>query len=206
MVSHQLPGTISTLAALPSTAAWQHLGLRDGFEVAHFATSNSDGSTRIWGNSLATEGVTSYAVTYRIVVDEKWNTREATIETRTRDSVWTTQLARNELGSWSVNVQDRPDLLGCIDIDLEASVVTNTLPIHRLTASPGHDEVDAVYVRASEPLIEVLPQTYAIPAITTPTFSCDYTAPRFEFAAKILYDHAGLVLEYPDLATRIPRS
>ncbi len=134
------------LLHLPATAAWRHRGLRDGFEIAHFATDASNGTTRIWGNSIAVEGAAGYAVTYSVSVDESWRTLAASIETRTRDATWRTDLARAEDGTWWVDGQVRPDLAECTDIDLEASVVTNTIPIHRLSPAPGVHEVSAVYI------------------------------------------------------------
>ena len=135
------------LHELPETAAWRHRGLRDGFEVADFASNPADGTTRIWGSSVAVEGSASYAVSYRVIVDEQWATREATVQTQIRDATWSTDFARDENGTWFVDGEVRPDLAACVDIDLEASVVTNTIPVHRLWAEPGSHEVRAVYVR-----------------------------------------------------------
>lgn len=191
------------LAALPATAAWRHLGLRTGFEIAHFATSTRDGMTRLWGNSLIVEDGVGYAVTYSVSVDENWKTCEATIETHTRESTRTTQLLRDERGSWTVDGRTRPDLAGCIDIDLEASVVTNTLPIHRLGENSGVHALKAMYVR-SDCTVDVLDQTYDIPAIDSNRFHCAYTAPRFDFTADLHYDETGLILDYPGLALREP--
>lgn len=191
------------LAALPATAAWRHLGLRAGFEIAHFATSTRDGMTRLWGNSLIVEDGVGYAVTYSVSVDENWKTCEATIETHTRESTRTTQLLRDERGSWTVDGRARPDLAGCIDIDLEASVVTNTLPIHRLGENSGVHALKAMYVR-SDCTVDVLDQTYDIPAIDSNRFHCAYTAPRFDFTADLHYDETGLILDYPGLALREP--
>ncbi|WP_338887281.1 putative glycolipid-binding domain-containing protein [Rhodococcus sovatensis] len=193
----------SRLAALPATAAWRHLGLRAGFEIAHFSTSNRDGMTRLWGNSLIVEDGVGYAVTYSVSVDENWKTREATIETHTRVATRTTQLLRDEGGGWTVDGRARPDLAGCIDIDLEASLVTNTLPIHRLVENPGTYAVKAAYVQL-DCTAGVLDQTYDIPVIGASRFSCAYTAPRFDFTADLHYDETGLILDYPGLATREP--
>ncbi|MGB7240200.1 MAG: putative glycolipid-binding domain-containing protein [Rhodococcus sp. (in: high G+C Gram-positive bacteria)] len=189
------------LAALPATAAWRHLGLRAGFEIAHFAPSTRDGTTRLWGNSLIVEDGVGYAVTYSVSVDENWKTREATIETHTREATRTTQLLRDEGGSWTVDGRARSDLAGCIDIDLEASLVTNTLPIHRLVENPGMHAVKAAYVQ-SDCTVGVLDQTYDIPVIGASRFSCAYTAPRFDFTAELYYDETGLILDYPGLAVR----
>ena len=191
------------LHELPETAAWRHRGLRDGFEVAYFASNPADGTTRIWGSSVAVEGSASYAVSYRVIVDEQWATREATVQTQIRDATWSTDFARDENGTWFVDGEVRPDLAACADIDLEASVVTNTIPVHRLWAEPGSHEVRAVYVRATANVVEVLDQRYDIPATVTSPFSLGYTAPQFDFSADLRYDASGLIVEYPELAVRI---
>ncbi|OZD01744.1 hypothetical protein CH275_18230 [Rhodococcus sp. 06-235-1A] len=191
------------LLHLPATAAWRHRGLRDGFEVAYFARGSADGTTRIWGNSVVVEGTTSYAVSYRVVVDKHWETREASIETRTRGTTWIMELVRDEHGTWFVDGEERADLSACTDIDLEASIVTNTIPVHRLSAIPGTHEVQAVYVRATERRVEVLDQAYSFPVISASSFACAYTAPQFEYSANLRYDASGLIVEYPDLATRV---
>ncbi|OZF39755.1 hypothetical protein CH294_05865 [Rhodococcus sp. 14-2483-1-1] len=191
------------LLELPATAAWRHCGLRDGFEVAYFATGSAEGTTQIWGSSVAVEGTASYTVSYRVVVDENWKTREASIETRTRGATWVMELVRDEHGTWFVDGEERADLSACTDIDLEASVVTNTIPVHRLSAISGPHEVRAVYVRATERRVEVLDQTYSFPMVGASSFACAYTAPQFEYSADLRYDASGLIVEYPDLATRV---
>ena len=193
------------LRELPASAAWRHRGLRDGFEVAHFATSPGSGATRIWGNTVATEGSTSFAVTYLVVVDEHWNTREASIETRTRDRTWRTHLVCDGHGTWTVDGVVRPELSACTDVDLEASVVTNTIPVHRLSAACGTHNVSAVYVRATEPEVEVLEQTYFFASSGSESFTCAYTAPQFDYSANLYYDASGLIVDYPDLAIRTDR-
>ena len=53
-------------------------------------------------------------------------------------------------GHWQENGKDRPDLHGCIDIDIQATPFTNTLPIRRLGLKTGESTGDppVLYHRA----------------------------------------------------------
>ena len=65
-------------------------------------------------------------------------------------------------GHWRVNGVAVEELDGCLDIDLEASACTNTLPIHRLGLGVGQTaDAPAVYVRAVDLAVERLEQRYA---------------------------------------------
>ncbi|WP_040524977.1 putative glycolipid-binding domain-containing protein [Gordonia effusa] len=183
-------------------AAWRHVGLRDGFEVAHFE-SGRDGMTHLWGQTVAVEVGVGLSATYDIIVDERWHVRSADIEAKLRDESWTLAVRSDGDGRWTVDGTLRPDLNGCVDIDLEASAVTNTFPVHRIPTSAGVQHIPAVYVSATTPTIGILDQTYAFSGSDTDGAEYDYTALSFDFAATLRYDRAGLVLDYPGLATRV---
>ena len=64
-------------------------------------------------------------------------------------------------GTWTVGGEPAPHLDGCLDVDLEASVVTNALPVHRLKLLPGSAaSTPAAYVRAPDLTVERLEQRY----------------------------------------------
>jgi hypothetical protein len=72
--------------------------------------------------------------------------------------------------------------------------------MHRQDPSPA--AAPAVYVRAVGLAAERLEQTHAR---TTGEATCqryDYTAPAFGYASRLVYDQAGLVLDYPEIAVR----
>ena len=88
-----------------------------------------------------------------------------------------------------------------VDVDLEASAVTNTLPIHREalgreTASP------AAYARL-DLTVELLDQWYGPAEALGGELRVPYRAPRFGADVDLTLDPAGLVLDYPGLVTRI---
>ena len=111
-------------------------------------------------------------------------------------------------GGWTVVGQPAPQLRGCLDLDLEASALTNAFPMHRLALAVGDRTVTsaayvrAVYVRAPNLTVDRLEQTYARSEDDGERHTYDYSAPDFDFACTLSYDRTGLVLTYPGLAVR----
>jgi hypothetical protein len=60
----------------------------------------------------------------------------------------------------------------------------------------------AAYVRALNPAVERLDQTYARIADEAGRQQYDYAAPAFDFSCRLCYDEGGLVLDYPGIAVR----
>jgi hypothetical protein len=89
---------------------------------------------------------------------------------------------------------------GCLDVDLEASAMTNTLPIHRFGTEDNlvHD-APAAYVRVSNLVVERLEQRY----VRRASGIYDYEAPAFDFGCQLRYDSSGLVVDYPGIAVRV---
>ena len=64
-------------------------------------------------------------------------------------------------------------------------------------------DAPAVYVRALDLRVERLEQEYLRIADDGDRRRFDYRSPGFDFACELVYDAAGLVLEYPGIATRV---
>jgi uncharacterized protein len=118
-----------------ATACWQHLEARSGFEVAYFR-GLQDGWT-VDGTTAAVEDTQTWIVTYGIRLDAAWATRNARITARTAAGLRETLLEADGTGRWLIDGDPAPHLDGCLDVDLESSAMTNTLPIHRLGLPPG---------------------------------------------------------------------
>ncbi len=210
MVSPPVPPTITVASGtvagvpflpVPATAAWRHVEARSGFEVAYFDVS-SDGCD-IRGTTTAVEDGRTWIVDYRIDVDATWKTRRARVEGRSAAGSMSTVLEADRSGRWLVDGVAAPHLDGCLDLDLESSAMTNTLPVHRLALPEGATaEAPAAYVRALDLSVERLDQTYARVTDENSHQHYDYAAPVFDFAARLVYDESGLVLDYPGIAAR----
>jgi uncharacterized protein len=186
---------------LPSTACWQHQEARSGFEVAYFQASESGWA--IDGTTAAVEDGQTWVVAYRIELDAAWLTRRAHIRARTVSGSRETRLESDGAGHWLINGTSAPHLDGCLDVDLESSAMTNTLPVHRLDLPAGAQaDAPAAYVRALDLTVDRLEQTYLRIADQGTHRRYSYSAPAFGFTSCLVYDENGLVIDYPGIAVR----
>ncbi|HEU5001164.1 MAG TPA: putative glycolipid-binding domain-containing protein [Actinomycetota bacterium] len=186
----------------PATAAWRHFGARDGFECL-FVLRDGAG-LRLHGSTAAVEAGEAWIVAYALVVDERWHTRSARVWGRSRAGERAVALESDGAGHWHVDGVPAPHLDGCLDIDLESSACTNTLPVHRLGLQVGQGaEAPAAYVRAADLAVGRLEQRYVRMPDDGAVRPYDYTAPAFEFSCRLVFDEAGLVVDYPGIAERV---
>ena len=77
------------------------------------------------------------------------------------------------------------------------------LPVRRMGLPvSGRAAAPAAYVRAAGLAVQRLEQTYARITDEAACQRYDYAAPAFGFAARLVYDKSGLVLDYPGIAVR----
>jgi len=139
------------------------------------------------------------SVRYGILCDAGWHTTAVHIAQRATAPEQGLHLTRTD-GEWRTNGVRRPELAGCIDVDLEITPATNTLPIRRLDLSPGtRVDVVAAWVRFPSLEIERLDQTYARIGANRYVYSSG------DFKAELTVDDLGLVVNYEDAWTRISR-
>ena len=118
-----------------------------------------------------------------------------------------TRLDADGSGHWEIDGSSVPELDGCLDVDLESSACTNTIPVHRLKLRVGQSvEAPAAYVRALDLRVERLEQNYM--RVDDDGDDGDrhryrYRSPAFGFEARLVYDASGLVLDYPGIASRV---
>ena len=190
-----------TFATFPAAACWRHRGARSGFEVAYFRAAA--GGWSIDGTTTAVEDGQIWIVSYRIRLDAAWLTREARVTARTAAGLRQSALTADGAGRWRVDGRPAPQLDGCLDIDLESSALTNTLPVHRLAMATGaRAETPAAYVRAVGLRTERLDQSYTRLPDESGQQRYRYAAPAFGFTCTLGYDESGLVLDYPGIAER----
>jgi uncharacterized protein len=183
---------------LPPSAAWRHRDARDGFEVVFPWTD--PGGHHLEGATTATEDGDAWAVHYAIDVDRGWRTRSAHVLAWSARGRRELRLETDGQGEWRVGGKPAPELAGCLDVDLESSVVTNTLPVHRLRLELGGGaDAPAAFVRALGLDVERLEQRY----VRTGDRVYEYVAPRFDYAGRLEYDVHGLLLDYPGIAERV---
>jgi hypothetical protein len=186
---------------LPPTAAWLHREARSGFEVVYFEPA--DNGRLLTGCTAAVEDGQTWIVRYEIHLDPTWRTRTALVTGRSASGSVELQLDTDGHGHWLVNGNAASNLDGCLDIDLESSAMTNALPVHRLALPVGgRASAPAAYVRAAELAVERLEQEYVRIADDGSGQRYEYAAPAFDFECRLVYDRAGLLLDYPGIAVR----
>ncbi len=186
----------------PAVAAWRHRDARDGFEVLRIDASGL--GVRLKGTTCAVEAGAAWVVDYDIELDSGWVTRAAQVDVRSDLGQFAVRLTADGLGHWQVDGRDAPWLDGCLDVDLESSAATNTMPVHRLALPQGaRAAAPAAYVRAEDAAVERLEQTYARIGDEGDRRRYDYASPAFDTYEVLVFDRHGLALDYPGLAERI---
>jgi uncharacterized protein len=186
---------------LPAFAGWRHRGARDGFEVV-FLRPDPEGH-RLEGHCTGAEAGQAWATEYSITVDAGWVTRRVDVRTRSASGNRHVRLDSSGSGEWLVDGSPAPQLHGCVDVDLEASVFTNALPVHRLRLGvDAAADVPAAFVRTFDLRVERLDQRYHRVEDEDGQQRYDYAAPRFDYTGRLRYDSSGLLLEYPGIAER----
>jgi hypothetical protein len=192
----------TSFGRLPPAAAWRHQYARDGFEVVFLETSGAGHWLR--GCTSAVEDGGPWVVHYEIGLDDAWRTTAAHLGGRSPSGAPEVWLEVDGSGHWRVDDVAAPHLDGCLDVDLESSACTNTLPIHRLRLAVGEAaDAPAAYVRAPGLDVERLEQRYTRIEDEGDRQRFDYTAPVFDYEGRLVYDAAGLVLDYPGIAVRV---
>ena len=155
------------------------------------------------GTTAALEDARTWVVTYTIRLDAIWVTRSAWIMAKTVSGSRETLLQADGSGHWLINGVPAPHLDGCLDVDLESSAMTNTLPVHRLgLLERAQADAPAAYVRALDQGVDRLEQTYRRIADKAARQRYDYSAAAFGFTSRLVYDESGLVVDYPGIARR----
>jgi hypothetical protein len=171
---------------------------------------------------MAEEGLAS--VEYELRCDAGFRVAALTISVSKSGGGARLVLAADGDGHWQANDHARPDLDGCIDLDINCTPLTNTLPIRRLDWSAGqaHD-LDVVYISVPDLGVRRVRQRYTLlargagvepDAGEKPNAGVEADAGeepgqrvfRYEsgsFRADLRVDGHGLVLDYPGIWERI---
>jgi hypothetical protein len=131
------------------------------------------------------------AANYSIRTDLGWRTREAQVESLLNGRHAEVRLQVRQ-GRWFVNGKAREDLTGCVDVDLGASPVTNTLPIKRTGLSVG-EKVDLTAAWVRFPALDVVPLRQSYERLRPSRYI--YRSSN-GFKAELITDGFGLVKKY----------
>jgi uncharacterized protein len=117
--------------------------------MERFIVGASGEGFELSGLILQSHEESPYVVRYAIEVDAAWRTRK--VEVGLEDGGERRLSLRVDAeGNWSHDGQRLEQLAGCIDVDLEWSPSTNTLPIRRLALAEGDTKSVAAVATSGE--------------------------------------------------------
>lgn len=137
-----------------TTVLWRRL---DGVGLERCTFRERPAGADVTGTALLELRGKPAEVHWTIEVDEKWVTRRADVELDLAGTTRVRRLTSDGNGAWQLDGKDRPDLDGCLDVDLEVTPATNTMPIRRVG---GSAEVDAAWVQFPSLDVSRLSQRY----------------------------------------------
>ncbi len=145
---------------------------------------------------------------YRLTADSAWRARSLDLVVQTggpapREAALA--LTGDGKGCWRVNGTRAPALDGCLDIDIQLTPFTNTLPIRRLDLAAGEiADLRAVYVPLPDPAPVPAEQSYAcLRPLGLSGGLYRYESRASGFSADLPVDSGGFVVDYPDSFRRI---
>jgi len=106
------------------------------------------------------------------------------------------QIKTDLTGLWWLNEVEQPDVMGCIDVDLNFSPSTNLISIRRLNLAVGEAaEVKAAWLRFPSFKLEPLPQKYH----RLGENAYRYESADGQFVADLKVNRSGFVADYPGI-------
>jgi hypothetical protein len=173
--------------------------------LEHVIVSADESAWRAHGRVIVAEEQLA-SIEYELECDAGFRISGLTISVTQSAGRTSLVLAPGGDGHWDANGQARPDLDGCIDLDINCTPLTNTLPIRRLDWSPGQArDLDIAYVSVPDLVVSRARQRYTLLGRD----AGDGLGPsvfRYEsgsFRADLPVDRHGLVLDYPGIWARV---
>ncbi len=158
--------------------------------MEHLIATATDRAFELSGLILQAHEDVPYVARYVIQVDESWRTRGVEVELQDGGRLRATLTTDGE-GHWSRDSEYLADLDNCLDVDLEWSPSTNTLPIRRLALAVGESkDVSAAWIRFPSLEVQRLDQTYER------LEDRRYRYRSENFTAVLAVDEDGIVLQY----------
>jgi uncharacterized protein len=146
-------------------------------------------------------------VSYELRCDTEWRVRELRMAGESEQAgTHSLHLLADGSGGWKDD-KDQPfaALLGCIDVDIMLTPLTNTLPVRRLALTPGESrKISVVYISAPDLGIRPFAQRYTrLDDAEDGRQRYRYESIDSGFTAVLPVDDDGFVVEYPAIWRRV---
>ncbi|HEV7276427.1 MAG TPA: putative glycolipid-binding domain-containing protein [Devosiaceae bacterium] len=170
----------------------------DGPGQEHCEVTETPEAITVRSVVIGEQGGYAYGARYELRLDPDWTFRTLRLE-RTDGAV--VVLQSDGRGHWTDGENHHlAELEGCIDIDIAATPLTNTLPIRRCRLVHGEPRQ---FRMAWLPLDTVQPQPDEQIYTRLDDRHCRYLAADGSFEAVLEIDEEGFVVHYPGLFERL---
>jgi uncharacterized protein len=143
-------------------------------------------------------------VDYRIECDTSWRFIRLDVTVTKAAGRSRMSLSVDDEGHWYRDDIALPGLEGCVDIDIDRSPLTNTLPIRRLTWLPGAaQDLDVAYVSFPDLGVRPVRQRYTLLSGGDAAGEAMYRYESGDYRADLPVDADSFVTDYPGLWDRI---
>jgi len=157
---------------------------------------SQDSRWHLEGTALFSHEQQPCRLDYQVICDAAWRTLSANVEGWLGSTDVGIEIKAGSTGHWWLNDVEQPDVMGCIDIDLNFSPSTNLIPIRRLDLAVGETaDVKAAWLRFPSFKLELLPQQYHRLDATT----YRYESAGGQFVADLKVNRSGFVIDYPGI-------
>lgn len=180
-----------------NTIVWKGISTTEYLQL-----EQSDDEIRVDSRVLGVLADHPVNITYAVRMDKDWAVRRFRVSVeRGEGDAQTLELLSAGKGQWKdPDGSVRPELAGCMDIDLSVTPFSNTLPLRRLgDALRQRQSIRVLYIKMPELQVRSVRQAY--------TFLDDrryrYEGVDTGFTAELPVDADGFVIDYPGLFERL---
>ncbi|MUL41370.1 putative glycolipid-binding domain-containing protein [Streptomonospora sp. PA3] len=189
---------------MPSRAAdpvaWSRVDVSAGLGVG--ALVAQPGGFRLEAAETIADSDGRFSARFTVHADLGWSSTSARVEALSTGGSSSVQLERRA-GGWTVDGRRVPELDGCVDVDVAATPLTNTLPIRRLGLRPGeYRDISAVWVDVPSLRVQRMAQRYTRLQAANGHDRYEYSDSVYG-AFVLTVDRDGLVVDYEGLAVRV---
>ena len=171
---------------------WRRLD-QPGHESARLL--RRDSGWTLAGAAVFAEAGQPCRLDYTVVCDVGWRTVSTRVTGWVGHETIDIAISVDTAGRWWIDDRERPEVEGCVDVDLNFSPSTNLLPIRRLRLDVGQSAaVRAAWLRFPSFALEPFEQTYTRLGESTYRY-----ASASGFTAELEVDPAGFVTRYGDV-------
>ena len=183
----------------PRALCWRRIMDNNSLEYA--AVRPLPAGVELAGSIIAIHEQAPLEVRYRIECDNDWRTRAVSIEQRLGLQCSSLSLSVDAAGKWvDHRIGPVDSLAGCLDVDLELTPITNSLPVHRLKLAIGQlKEIAVAWIRF--PTLEIVYARQSYERLSERIYR--YRSLGSGFTAEIEVDEIGLTVRYQGIWERI---